>query len=65
MTWRLILGIVCLLLGFGGIYKNLQHGLPPDTPPGFVVGLYTPAIVLIAASIALLAWEWTKRRRRG
>ena len=62
MTWRSIAGGMCLLLGIGGIYKNIQHGIPADAPPGFAVGLYVPAAVLIIAAIALFAWDARRSR---
>jgi hypothetical protein len=62
ISWRSIVSAVCLLLALGGIYKNVQQGIPPNAPPGFAVGLYTPAALLIVIAVVLFAWEI---RRKG
>jgi hypothetical protein len=61
--WRSIVAAACLLLAIGGIYKNVQHGIPANAPPGFAVGLYTPAALLTLVAIVLFAWEF--RRQKG
>lgn len=63
LGWRSIVAVICLLLAIGGIYKNLQHAMPANAPPGFAVGLYTPAVLLLLIAVALVAWEFRRRRR--
>jgi hypothetical protein len=50
-----------LLLAIGGIYKNVEQGIPANAPPGYAVGLYTPAALLIVAAIVLFVWDWRRQ----
>ena len=59
--WRSIVAAICLVLAACGIYKNIQHGIPDNVPPGYAVGLYTPAALLIVVSIALIVSEFRRR----
>jgi len=59
--WRSIVAAVSLVLAACGIHKNIQQGIPDDVLPGYAIGLYTPAAVLIVISIALIVSEFRRR----
>jgi hypothetical protein len=61
LGWRSIVAAICLLLAIGGIYKNIEQGIPANAPPGYAAGLYTPAALLIVAAIVLFVWDWRRR----
>ena len=54
---------VCLFAAGCGIYKNFDNGIPENAPPGFAVGLYIPASLLIVVAIALLISEFRRRNK--
>jgi hypothetical protein len=58
---RSIVAAICLLLAVGGIYKNIEQGIPAIALPGYAVGLYTPAALLIVAAIVLFVWNWRRQ----
>jgi hypothetical protein len=60
--WRSIVAAICFLLAAGGIYKNVQRGIPANAPSGFTVGLYTPAAFLVVVAVALIIWELLRRK---
>jgi hypothetical protein len=59
-SWRSIVAGICALLAASGIYKNIEHGIPDNAQPSYVVGLYTPAALLIVIGIALIVSEFRR-----
>jgi hypothetical protein len=64
-TWRSVVAVICLVLAGGGIRTNIEHGIPENAPPGFAVGLYIPAALLIVVAIGFFISEYRRRQKSG